>query len=72
MIDIKTCPFCGGEAKLFVGERGVCVMCTSCRCRTCFRDDNYSVGLSLWRTNKKISVDLVIEEWNRRAGEQDE
>ena len=72
MIELKTCPFCGSEAKLFVGEGGVCVVCTSCGCRTGCRDDTYSLGLSLWRKYKKISVDLVIEEWNRRTGERDD
>lgn len=63
---LKSCPFCGGEAVLFV-ENGVHVMCLSCGIRTSSKVDKiYQKGVSQERivTN---SVDKVIEEWNRRV-----
>lgn len=30
MIELKSCPFCGGEARLFVND-GVRVLCNKCR-----------------------------------------
>lgn len=63
---LKPCPFCGGEAVLFV-ENGVQVVCLSCGVRTHLRTDNiYQKGMS----QEKIatsSIDKVIEEWNRRV-----
>nr|DAP00872.1 MAG TPA: restriction alleviation protein [Caudoviricetes sp.] len=63
---LKSCPFCGGEAVLFV-ENGVQVMCLSCGVRTSLKVDKiYQKGVS----QEKIatsSVEQVIEEWNRRV-----
>lgn len=63
---LKPCPFCGGEAVLFV-ENGVQVICLSCGVRTSPTADKiYQKGVS----QEKIatsSVDKVIEEWNRRV-----
>lgn len=35
MFDLKPCPFCGGEARLFVGD-GVRVICSKCYVGTIF------------------------------------
>lgn len=63
---LKSCPFCGGKAALFV-ENGVQVVCLSCGVRTSSKADRiYQKGVS----QEKIatdSVDSVIEEWNRRV-----
>ena len=75
MIELKPCPFCGSEAKLYVSECGVCVMCTGgfkkgCGCKTSwYRDDYYLSGLDDWNDwskAKKTAVDKAIESWNRR------
>lgn len=63
---LKPCPFCGGEAVLFV-EHGVQVMCVSCGIRTSSKVDKiYQKGVSQERVATS-SVDKVIEEWNRRV-----
>ena len=63
---LKSCPFCGGKAVLFV-ENGVQVMCLSCGVRTSLKVDRiYQRGVSQERTATS-SVDKVIEEWNRRV-----
>ena len=75
MSELKPCPFCGSKAKLFVGDGGVCVMCTAafskdCGCRTSWYDDASGVyGMNDWRDNSKTAVDRAIEAWNRRVGE---
>ena len=72
MIELKPCPFCGSEARLYVSEGGVCVMCTGgfkkgCGCQTSwYRDDCHPYGLDDWRKAKKTAVDKAIESWNRR------
>lgn len=63
---LKSCPFCGGKAVLFV-ENGVQVMCLSCGIRTSLKVDRiYQRGVSQERIATS-SVDKVIEEWNRRV-----
>ena len=73
MSELKPCPFCGGEARLFVSENGVCVKCTNgftkgCGCQTdWFTDSNYVDGMEGWRKTKFPAVDKAIVSWNRRA-----
>lgn len=63
---LKPCPFCGGEAVLFV-EHGVQVMCLSCGVRTSSKSDRiYQKRVSQERVATS-SVEQVIEEWNRRV-----
>lgn len=58
MIELKSCPFCGGEARLFVDD-GVRVLCTKCRAssKNLVDDECYETR----------AVEKVIEAWNRRA-----
>lgn len=58
MIELKSCPFCGGEARLFVND-GVRVLCTKCRASSKILVDSecYKTG----------AVEKVIEAWNRRV-----
>lgn len=58
MIELKSCPFCGGEARLFVND-GVKVLCTKCGATTRILVDSERIGTS--------AVEDVIKAWNRRA-----
>ena len=55
--ELKPCPFCGGEASLYVdGLNGSFVMCRKCHAST----DDYS---------GKAGDELAIKAWNARAHE---
>lgn len=60
-VKLKPCPFCGGEAELYV-ENGVTARCKLCYCGTPFRTD---FGYS-----KKSAIETVIEAWNRRKHDE--
>ena len=67
---LKPCPFCGGEARLQVTERGVAGVCTrlyDCGCRTdYYQDFNVVTGWDDWK--KRITaVEKAVAAWNRRA-----
>ena len=57
---LKPCPFCGGEARLFANE-GVRVYCKNCHASTRILTDNAALNTS--------AVQIVIENWNKRAEE---
>lgn len=67
-IKLKSCPFCGGDARLWVWSEGggVCVRCTKCYCQTSTRSDD-----ALLNPYIEPAVERVIEEWNRRAKDAD-
>lgn len=58
MIELKPCPFCGGKARLFVGD-GVRVICSKCYAGTMIQRDSVE--------SESNSVKTVVEAWNRRA-----
>ena len=58
MIKLKPCPFCGGEAQLFVSE-GVRVLCTKCHAS--------SKTLMDCMNHKFNAVEKVIKAWNNRT-----
>lgn len=61
MIELKPCPFCGGEARLHVNN-GVRVICNECNCQTItLVDGKWSIGV------EGTAVSGVIEKWNRRV-----
>nr|DAH76866.1 MAG TPA: restriction alleviation protein [Caudoviricetes sp.] len=57
---LKPCPFCGGEARLFVSD-GVRVLCTKCRASSKILVDS--------ECYKTSAVEKVIEAWNRRTND---
>lgn len=63
MIELKSCPCCGGKARLWVNN-GVCVRCTRCPMQTGYRIDNPGTVFS---SDTKTSVEQVVEAWNRRV-----
>ena len=72
MEELKPCPFCGGEAKLFVTSNGVCVKCTEefsmgCGCQTDWYEDVTAFGCDGWRKRESCAVEKAIFAWNRRA-----
>lgn len=68
---LKLCPFCGGEARLQVTERGVAVVCirlSECGCRTdYYKDFNVVTGWDDWK-QRETAVEKAVEAWNRRTG----
>lgn len=64
--ELKLCPFCGGEAVLFV-ENGVRVVCPKCGATSkCLIDG--------WVGNRTTgnAVKSVITAWNRRVKDEDQ
>lgn len=58
MIELKSCPFCGGKARL-IASNGVRVICSKCNASSKVLVDNLVL-----ETN---AVEQVIEAWNRRT-----
>lgn len=59
---LKPCPFCGGEAHIFVSEyEGVYVICSNCHARTETLTDRP------YFTAYVPAVERVVDRWNRRA-----
>ena len=64
MSELKTCPFCGGKAKIKVNDT---TLNTQAMCPTC----NVTMRKS-FKGNlriKEILEELITEEWNRRAND---
>lgn len=61
-MELKRCPFCGGEAHIYVPlEGGVCVRCWKCGAQTKMRCDNISFKKPTNATQR------VIDDWNNRV-----
>lgn len=72
-IILKPCPFCGGEARIFVGY-GVKVRCIQCGAESKKLQDEEKPGEKEKYTVPAVSypnsaVEESIRLWNRRAGE---
>lgn len=63
MPELKPCPFCGGDARLFVNN-GVRVFCLFCGIRTESLKDALNTGGA-----PKNAVEAAITKWNRRVNE---
>ena len=63
-IELKTCPFCGGESKIYVTDLGICVKCMnlSCRCQT-----ESIVDLDIDSCKKYNALEYAVKTWNRRT-----
>lgn len=62
---LKSCPFCGGDAKYFAfSDGGVCVKCMNCFCQTEARCD-----FSITECTKSNAIETVTQKWNRRAND---
>lgn len=57
MFELKSCPFCGGKARLLVNN-GARVICTKCYASTRIMSDKIEYDSN--------AVETVIEAWNRR------
>lgn len=61
MPKLRHCPFCGGNAALFVGD-GVRVFCTNCHAQTRILQDGMTAAGGVTGNATKS----VIEDWNKR------
>lgn len=64
MPELKPCPFCGGNARLFVGG-GVRVLCTKCKASSMVLQDREVLDLD--RAGAYGVVEYVINAWNTRV-----
>ena len=71
MADLKSCPFCGGEAKLIRGHSYLCVVrCVKYGCSTKeLYGDEESTVIALWNTRKPMEA--VVAELEAFAREND-
>lgn len=60
MTELKPCPFCGGEAIVFVSN-SVVVMCKKCHCQTFPRADG-----CIAEAERNNALESVINAWNTR------
>jgi len=62
-IDLKSCPFCGGEAYYsYIGEGDWVVRCFECRAEI-----KSFMGFSYGSDNMKQGLQKVISKWNKRS-----
>lgn len=62
-IELKPCPFCGSQAKIFITISGIAVRCHKCLNGTMFIVDH--------DVEPESALQKVVESWNRRCGEEE-
>lgn len=63
MNELKPCPFCNSEAKVYAfTSGGICVKCMNCYCQTQIESD-----FCIADAKEKSAYEKVIEAWNRRV-----
>lgn len=69
MIELKPCPFCGGEnVKIFsFYDGGICVKCLDCRCQT-----EGECDCTISDAMNQSAYEKVVSAWNRRVGDSDD
>ena len=60
-VELKSCPFCGGEAVIYVND-GVMVICKECGAMTKCLCDETTQGRPTGS-----AIGSVVDAWNRRA-----
>ena len=65
LIDLKPCPFCGGNAEIITGASAVCravmrIWCPKCGIGTANHEDT---------DNKGTYIKIAVETWNRRVSD---
>lgn len=66
---LKSCPFCGGEAKVFMEHNRATGLTLWCQCKGCYAK---TVGYCPKDDLESFEQckELAINEWNRRTGEE--
>ena len=66
-MEIKGCPFCGGEAEILENSRGCHIRCSECGldARFLYEEWTYASGAGKRRDDHRAAV---ANAWNRRAG----
>ena len=60
-LELRPCPYCGGEASIFAGGVGVAVMCKKCYAQTTSMSDPCLSSFS-----ERPVINTVIERWNAK------
>ena len=68
MKELKPCPFCGGEGKVFAYDGGgICVKCMTCSCQTFVTSDGNRVNAKSYSAYERVT-----DAWNRRAESEEQ
>ena len=59
-MELKPCPFCGGEARVCDNEQTVFVRCKECSCQ----------AQEITANTKYCAWDLAVDSWNRRVNDE--
>lgn len=80
-VELKSCPFCGGEAKVYTTESRQSYRRAVAKCQTCFAELRCEGGgyhdfpevddaFEKRRLSNERAKDRVIRAWNRRATDE--